>query len=85
MAHESLPFSIYSFLLTPRSFENCLFCSILNGGDRDTLGAMACAISGAYLGVEALPQIWLKKLENRTYIQELTLKLTEIKAADSIT
>jgi poly(ADP-ribose) glycohydrolase ARH3 len=57
----------------------------LNGGDRDTLGAMACAISGAYLGVEALPQIWLKKLENRTYIQELTLKLTEIKAADSIT
>ncbi|MCK4931950.1 MAG: ADP-ribosylglycohydrolase family protein, partial [Candidatus Aminicenantes bacterium] len=81
MAHESLPFSIYSFLLTPRSFENCLFCSILNGGDRDTLGAMACAISGAYLGVEALPQIWLKKLENRTYIQELTLKLTEIKAA----
>jgi ADP-ribosylglycohydrolase len=26
-----------------------------NGGDRDTLGAMACAISGAYLGVDAIP------------------------------
>jgi poly(ADP-ribose) glycohydrolase ARH3 len=77
-AHESLPFSIYSFLLYPRSFENCLFCSILNGGDRDTLGAMACAISGAYLGVEALPRPWLKKLERRAHIEELALKLEEM-------
>jgi poly(ADP-ribose) glycohydrolase ARH3 len=82
-AHESIPFAIYSFLVHPRSFENCLFCAILNGGDRDTLGAMACAISGSYLGIDALPQSWLQKLENRTYIQELARKLTEIKAAVS--
>jgi poly(ADP-ribose) glycohydrolase ARH3 len=79
-AHESVPFSVYSFLLYPRSFENCLFCSILNGGDRDTLGAMAGAISGAFLGVEALPHDWLQKLENRTVIQELALKLMELRA-----
>jgi len=84
-AHESIPFSSYSFLLYPRSYENCLYCSILNGGDRDTLGAMAGAISGAYLGVEALPQTWLEKLENRTVIQELALKLVEIKVAGTIT
>jgi len=36
--HESLPFAIYSFLRHPQSFEACLFCAILNGGDRDTLG-----------------------------------------------
>ena len=84
-AHESIPFSIYSFLLYPRSFENCLFCSVLNGGDRDTLGAMAGAISGAYLGIEALPHDWLQKLENRTVIQELALKLSELRAEDSIT
>jgi poly(ADP-ribose) glycohydrolase ARH3 len=83
-AHESVPFSIYSFLLYPHSYEDCLYCSILNGGDRDTLGAMAGAISGAYLGIEALPQTWLKKLENRTFIQELALKLVENKVADSI-
>lgn len=80
---ESLPFSIYSFLLYAQSFESCLFCSILNGGDRDTLGAMACAISGAYLGVEALPRSWLKKLEKRAYIEEFALKLEEMYAADS--
>ena len=81
-AHESIPFSIYSFLLYPRSFENCLYCAILNGGDRDTLGAMAGAISGAYLGVEALPSEWLQKLENRSVIKKLALDLREIRTED---
>jgi poly(ADP-ribose) glycohydrolase ARH3 len=73
--HESLPFAIYSFLRHPKSFEACLSCAILNGGDRDTLGAMACAVSGAYLGVEAIPQAWRLKLENREYIEDLALTL----------
>jgi poly(ADP-ribose) glycohydrolase ARH3 len=76
--HESLPFALYSFLRHPKSFEDCLFCAILNGGDRDTLGAMACAISGAYLGIKALPNSWIEKLENRSYIEQLALQLTEM-------
>jgi len=77
--HESLPFAIYAFLRHPQSFAACLFCAVLHGGDRDTLGAMACAISGAYLGVEAIPQAWREKLENRAYIENLALKLAEMK------
>jgi len=76
--HESLPFAIYSFLRHPKSFEACLFCAILHGGDRDTLGAMACAVSGAYFGVEVIPQPWREKLENRRHIEELALKLVEM-------
>jgi poly(ADP-ribose) glycohydrolase ARH3 len=77
--HESLPFALYAFLCHPRSFEQCLFCAILNGGDRDTLGAMACAVSGAYLGVEAIPQAWREKLENRKYIESLAIKLVDMR------
>jgi poly(ADP-ribose) glycohydrolase ARH3 len=73
--HRSLPFAIYSFLRHPDSFRECLFCAALNGGDRDTLGAMACAISGAYLGVEAIPYGWREKLENRGHIEELAVEL----------
>jgi len=73
--HRSLPFAIYSFLRHPSSFKDCLFCAALNGGDRDTLGAMACAISGAYLGVEAIPHGWQEKLENREHIEELAVEL----------
>jgi len=38
---------------------------------------MACAVSGAYLGIEAIPQAWQEKLENRQYIEDLALKLVE--------
>ena len=76
--HESLPFALYSFLRHPKSFEDCLFCAILHGGDRDTLGAMACAISGAYLGIDSIPQSWRQKLENRSYIEDLALRLSEL-------
>lgn len=75
--HESMPFAVYSFLRHTQSFENCLFCAIMNGGDRDTLGAMAGAISGAYLGIEAISQSWRQKLENLTYIEELASRLAE--------
>lgn len=73
--HESMPFALYAFLRHPLSFEACLFCAALNGGDRDTLGAMACAVSGAYLGVEAIPTSWREKLENRQYIEHLAREL----------
>jgi poly(ADP-ribose) glycohydrolase ARH3 len=74
---ESMPFAIYSFLRHPKSFEDCLFCAVLNGGDRDTLGAMACAVSGAYLGIEAIPVSWRNKLGNQTAIEDLASALAE--------
>lgn len=77
--HESLPFALYAFLRHPRSFEDCLFCACLHGGDRDTLGAMACAVSGAYLGIDAIPPNWRAKLENRLQIEALAIQLAETK------
>jgi poly(ADP-ribose) glycohydrolase ARH3 len=79
--HESLPFAIYAFLRHPQSFEACLLCAVLNGGDRDTLGAMACAISGAYLGIESIPQFWRDKLENRPYIERLAARLATMSSS----
>lgn len=75
--HESMPFAIFSFIRHPHSFEECMFCAVLNGGDRDTLGAMACAVSGAYLGIEGVPKKWQQKLENLEYIKGLALDLAE--------
>ena len=72
---ESLPFAIYAFLSRPHSFEDCLLGAVLNGGDRDTLGAMAGALSGAYLGVTAITALWREKLENQALIERLALAL----------
>jgi poly(ADP-ribose) glycohydrolase ARH3 len=72
---ESMPFAVFSFLRYPGSYRDCLLCAVLNRGDCDTLGAMACGISGAYLGIEAVPEEWRGRLENRAYIEELALRL----------
>lgn len=76
--HESQPFALFSFLKHPGSFVDCLYCAILNGGDRDTLGAMAGALSGAYLGVRAIPESWQKKLENYKLLENLAMLLLEM-------
>ena len=76
--HESMPFAVYAFLRHPESFEACLLCAALNGGDCDTLGAMACAISGAYLGIDAIPAAWREKLEKRAAIEDLARRLMDL-------
>jgi ADP-ribosylglycohydrolase len=40
---------------------------------------MACAISGAYLGVEAIPREWVAQLENRSLIDSLSSELLELR------
>jgi len=79
-AQNSVPTAIYSFLCNPQSFEESLLYAISLGGDTDTIGAMTSAISGAYHGVEVIPERWKARLERRAYIEELAEKLWQIKS-----
>ncbi|TRZ96768.1 MAG: hypothetical protein D4R82_00460 [Dehalococcoidia bacterium] len=76
-AFNSVPTAVYSFLSHSRSFEEAVLFAVSLGGDTDTIGAMTGAISGAYLGVNSIPDKWRTKLENRLYIEELADKLYE--------
>ena len=78
-AFNSVPSAIYSFLIHHDSFAQAVIHAVSLGGDTDTIGAMTGAIAGAHLGVEAIPNQWLDKLENRLYIAELAEKLWELK------
>lgn len=40
---------------------------------------MACGISGVYLGINAIPDNWISKLENHEYIKALAKKLHDVK------
>ncbi len=75
---ETIPFAIFSFLKNKNSFKDCLFCAVLNGGDQDTLGAIACNLSGAYLGFEKIPEDWVSRLENSDYIISLAKQLNKL-------
>ena len=75
LVHESVPFALYAFLRHPHTFIECVLFAVLNGGNRDSLGAMAGAVAGAYLGIEAIPVRWRNKLENDNRIEALAREL----------
>lgn len=80
LIHRSVPYAVWSFLRAPNSFEDCLMNAIMAGGDRDTIGAMACAISGTCLGADAVAGQWLDRLENGEHIRDLARGLHKLRS-----
>lgn len=60
----SVLWSLYSFLRTPDDYMAAICTAISGGGDADTTAAMTGAISGAYLGLEAIPRELAERLED---------------------
>jgi len=82
-APRSVPTAVYCFLRQPKSYKDTVTYAISLGGDTDTIAAMAGAISGAHLGIEAIPEEWKAKLENRDYIEALAEKLWQFATSSS--
>lgn len=61
----SVLWSLYAFLKTPQDYWETICTAIIAGGDVDTTAAMAGAISGAYLGLQAIPQDLAQRLNDR--------------------
>jgi ADP-ribosyl-[dinitrogen reductase] hydrolase len=72
--------TVFHYLFSTATFEECLIGVVNQGGDADTTGAIAGMIAGAFYGPEQLPKAWLKKLnkEVRSEIEELTPHLLEL-------
>lgn len=77
-ALTSVPTALYSFLSRNDRFESPVTYAVSLGGDADTIGAMAGALSGAYLGFDAIPSSWLENLEHKEYIVELADRVFEV-------
>jgi len=54
--------TVFHYLFTTATFEECLIGVVNQGGDADTTGAIAGMIAGAFYGLDSLPARWLKKL-----------------------
>lgn len=62
---SSVLWSLYSFLRSPENYWETLCTAIAVGGDVDTTAAMAGAISGAHLGVKAVPARLAQRLTDQ--------------------
>ena len=61
----SVLWSLYAFLRTPDDYWETICTAIAVGGDTDTMAAIAGAISGARVGLEALPSGLLGRVNDR--------------------
>jgi ADP-ribosylglycohydrolase len=62
---SSVLWSLYSFLRTPDDYWETICTAIGVGGDVDTTAAMAGAVSGAFLGIGAIPRHLTALLNDR--------------------
>jgi ADP-ribosyl-[dinitrogen reductase] hydrolase len=72
--------TVFNFMFTTTSFEDCLIGIVNQGGDADTTGAIGGMIAGAYYGEESLPLRWVKKLnpEIRSKVESSAEELIRI-------
>jgi ADP-ribosyl-[dinitrogen reductase] hydrolase len=57
-SYHSVPVALYAWLRSPNDYREALTSALNCGGDTDTVGAMAGALSGASAGVENIPAEW---------------------------
>jgi len=62
------------------------FCQATGGrtrgntnGDSDSIACIGGSISGAYLGVDAIPEDWITRIEKSQYLDDLATRLAEKK------
>lgn len=69
--------TVFHFLFTTGSFEECLVGVVNQGGDADTTGAIAGMLAGALYGEAAVPSPWRKRLDPpvRLEVEELAAEL----------
>jgi len=72
--------TVFHYLFTTSSFEECLIGIVNQGGDADTTGAIGGMIAGAFYGPDQLPKKWLKKLnpEVRREVEVQALHLVQL-------
>ena len=82
-AVHSVQAAFWSFLGTD-SFEEAVVTAVNLGEDADTTGAVCGALAGAYYGLAAIPERWVKVLRDREEIVGLAdgiLKLSQVQCA----
>ncbi|WP_226479807.1 ADP-ribosylglycohydrolase family protein [Natrinema amylolyticum] len=80
-AVETLRTALYH-ALTASDLETAVVGAVNEGGDADTIGAVAGAVAGARFGAGALPERWLTNVAGRAERRELADRLAEVEPSE---
>ena len=72
---EAVPGALFAFLRSPDNVEESVVTAASAGGDSSSLGAIAGAVSGAWVGLSAIPDHLKGPVEGRDYIESVAFRL----------
>jgi ADP-ribosylglycohydrolase len=75
--HEAVAASLWCFLKHPQSYVKTVLLAVNSPGDSDSLGCMAGALSGAFLGASAIPTEWMEQVEDSQGLEVLTQRVAD--------
>ena len=76
IGEEAVALALYCFLRYPYDYRKVVLRGANTNGDSDSIACIAGSISGAFLGIKAIPQEWIKKIEKTEYLDELAERLS---------
>ncbi len=79
IGEEAVALALYCFLRYPRDYEKVVVRGANTNGDSDSIACIGGSISGAYLGIDAVPRGWVQRIEKTEYIGGLATRLAEKK------
>ncbi|MBW1896990.1 MAG: ADP-ribosylglycohydrolase family protein, partial [Deltaproteobacteria bacterium] len=79
IGEEAVALALYCFLRYPDNYEKVVIRGANTNGDSDSIACIAGSISGASLGVEAIPEDWIRGIEKSQYLDDLATRLAEKK------
>lgn len=72
---EVLASALFCFLRSPEDYRATVLAGVNSSGDSDSIAAMAGALSGAYNGIEAIPERWARGVENHQELEKVAREL----------
>jgi len=81
IGEEAVALALYCFLRYPNDYEKVVIIGANTDGDSDSIACIGGAINGAYLGVGAIPDDWVNKIEKSDYLEKIANSLAENKAS----
>ena len=75
VGEEAVALALYCVIRYPDDYAACVRRAANSNGDSDSVACIAGGISGARLGLEAIPLVWRERCENRDYLRDLALRM----------
>jgi ADP-ribosylglycohydrolase len=79
VVEEAVLMALYCFLQSPDDFPATIRRGANTQGDSDSIASIAGGLSGAYLGIGALPAAWMARLEKSDYLADVAQRLAAVR------